>query len=186
MPHSAIDGGVRQRARSLRKAKTIGEQEMWDYLRSFRRYGARFRREAPIGRCVVDFAWLSARLVIEVDGASHDLPGRAERDQERDAFLISQGFKVIRIRDADVIGNAQDSFVVIEEAIRPHLKSPLLPSAEPDIGDPTPTPPHKGEGKALGRRARTGTASSSAEPGTGDPSPTPPHKGKGDVQAHRA
>jgi very-short-patch-repair endonuclease len=83
---------------------------------------------------VVDFAWLSARIVIEVDGASHDLPGRAERDADRDAFLREQAFQIIRVRDSDVIGNRRSAFAPIEEALRRRLKAPPL------------TPPHKGEG----------------------------------------
>jgi very-short-patch-repair endonuclease len=107
---------------------------MRDYLRSLRPYGAHFRREAPIGPYVVDFAWLSARIVVEVDGASHDLPGRAEQDAAKDRFLTSQGFVVCRVRDADVIGNVDSAFSPVEEAVRHYLKTP------------PPAPPHEGEG----------------------------------------
>jgi very-short-patch-repair endonuclease len=75
-------------------------------------------------------------LVIEVDGASHDLSGRSERDGERDIFLHSQGFRVIRVRDADVIANSAKAFAIIEEAVRPFLSPP-------------PLTPHKGEGNPL-------------------------------------
>jgi very-short-patch-repair endonuclease len=122
------------RARKLRKSKTRGEKALQEYLRSFRPLGARFRRETPIGPYVVDFAWLSARIVVEVDGASHDLPGRSEQDAEHDMFLRSRGFRVIRIRDADAIGSSAAAFAEIEAAIRPYLR------------DPSPTPPSKGEG----------------------------------------
>ena len=138
MPHSNIELRVRQRARRLRKKRTLGEKAVQEYLRALRPFGARFRREAPIGPYIVDFAWLSARIAIEVDGASHDLPGRAERDLERDAFLRSQGFRVIRVRDTDIIGNSADAFARIEEAVRPLLKS---------LGVTPPlAPPHRGEG----------------------------------------
>jgi very-short-patch-repair endonuclease len=136
VPHSNIERRVRERARAIRKDRTLGEKVMQQYLRSLRPYGARFRREAPTGRYVVDFAWLSARIVIEVDGASHDLPGRAEQDAERDRFLKSQGFRVIRLRDGDVIGNSATAFARIEEAVGPLLTPPLAP-------------PHKGEGNQL-------------------------------------
>ena len=106
---------------------------MQEYLRSLRPFGARFRREAPIGPFVVDFAWLSARIVIEVDGASHDLPGRAESDAERDRFLRFRGFHVIRLRDADVIGNRAEAFGLVEAAVRPHLRYPS-PSPSPQGG----------------------------------------------------
>jgi very-short-patch-repair endonuclease len=138
MLHTNIDSRVRERARRLRKNKTLGEKAMQEYPRSLRPFGAHLRREVPIGPFIVDFAWLSARIVIEVDGASHDLPGRSERDGERDIFLHSQGFRVIRLRDADVIANAAKAFAIIEEAVRPHLSPPPL------------TPPHKGEGNRAG------------------------------------
>ena len=134
MPHSNIEPHIRERARTFRKGRTLGERMMQEYLRGLRPHGARFRREAPIGPYIVDFAWLSARIVVEVDGASHDLPGRAQRDLERDLFLRSHGFRVIRVRDADIIGNSASAFAQIEDAVRPRLRAPPL------------APPHKGEG----------------------------------------
>jgi very-short-patch-repair endonuclease len=106
---------------------------MWEYLRGLRPFGARFRREAPIGPYIADFVWLSARIVIEVDGASHDLPGRSEKDRERNTFLNSRGFRVLRVRDADVIANSAAAFGTVEEAIRPHLSCPS-PSPSPQGG----------------------------------------------------
>jgi len=147
MPRSVIEPQVRQRARELRKAPTRGERAMREYLQSFRPYGARFRREAPIGPYVVDFAWLSARIIIEVDGASHDLPGRAEVDAKRDMFLRSRGFRVIRVRDVDVIANRPAAFEAIEAAIRPCLK---LHSDEAARRDPSPSPSPQGGGESRG------------------------------------
>jgi very-short-patch-repair endonuclease len=122
MPHSNIEPRIRSRARKLRKSRTLGEKAMQQYLRALRPLGAHFRREVPIGPYVVDFAWLSAHLIVEVDGASHRLPGRSEQDAERDRFLRSQGFTVIRVNDADAVANAERAFAAIEEAVRPRLK----------------------------------------------------------------
>lgn len=152
MPHSNIEAKVRIRARKLRKSRTLGEKAMQAYLRSLRPFGAHFRREVQIGPCIVDFAWLSAHLVIEVDGASHQLPGRAEQDAERDAFFRSQGFKVIRVNDADAIANAERAFKAIEEAVKPRLKlRPEKPARNRRRGargeDPSPNPsPQPGGG----------------------------------------
>jgi very-short-patch-repair endonuclease len=79
---------------------------MWKLLRSLRSRGARFRRETPIGQYIADFAWLSAKIVVEVDGDSH-ATGR-QHDQRRDAFLTAQGYRVIRFENPDVI-EAPDS-----------------------------------------------------------------------------
>ena len=133
MPRSVIEPRVRDRARELRRKKTLGEKAMQKYLRAFRPYGARFRREAPIGPYVVDFAWLSAKLVIEVDGATHDLAGAVEHDAAKDSFLKSRGFTVIRVRDGDAIANLPSAYASIEEALRPHLRHPS-PNPSPQGG----------------------------------------------------
>jgi len=145
MPHSDIQPRVRHRARRLRKSRTLGESAMQEYLRALRPLGAHFRREAPIGPYIADFAWLSARILIEVDGASHDLNGRATEDLQRDSFLKSQGFQVIRVRDQGVIANKASAFAAIEDAVRSHLSTP--PPARHREGSGGPPPPHKGEGR---------------------------------------
>ena len=142
MPHSNIQKRTRSRARKLRKSRTLGEKAMQEYLRALRPLGAHFRREAPIGPYVVDFAWLSARIAVEVDGASHRLPGRAGQDTRRDQFLKSQGFTVIRVNDADAVANAERAFAPIEEAVRPYLKSP----------SPNPSPQGGGESRRASRQ----------------------------------
>ena len=140
MHRSVIEPRIRQRSQALRKSRTLGEKAMQEYLRGFRPFGARFRRETPVRPYVVDFAWLSARIVVEVDGASHDMQGRFDHDQAKDAFLVSRGFQVIRVRDADAIANAGWAFALLEEAIRPHLRNP------------SPIPSPQGGGEAEDRR----------------------------------
>jgi very-short-patch-repair endonuclease len=100
---------------------------MWKYLRSFRPLGARFRRQAPIGNYIADFAWLSARLVVEVDGITHDAQKRQTFDQRKDAFLESQGFKVFRVSDNEVIANSAEAFAELDAAIRGSLGTPPPP-----------------------------------------------------------
>ncbi|QLF71078.1 endonuclease domain-containing protein [Peteryoungia desertarenae] len=114
MPHSNIDPKTRNRARSLRRELTKAEREMWDILRQFRQRGARFRRETPIGPYIADFAWLAARLVVEVDGDSHETEAGRKHDVRRDAYLRSQGFKVIRFDNDQVIDNPDYIAVTLE------------------------------------------------------------------------
>jgi very-short-patch-repair endonuclease len=127
---------LRDRARLNRLFSTAGEKEMWQYLRSLRPYGARFRRQAPIGKYIADFAWLSARIVIEIDGATHEQAQARERDGRKDSFLKSQGFEVFRFSGNDVAANSVKAFAKLEAAIRACLDTPPL------------APPHKGEGNA--------------------------------------
>ena len=95
---------------------------MWDILREFRPRGARFRRETPIGPYIADFAWLSARIVIEVDGDSHETDQGRAHDKKRDAFLRAQGFTVIRFDNDQVIDNPDYVFLEIEKRIVHVLK----------------------------------------------------------------
>jgi very-short-patch-repair endonuclease len=83
----------------------VAERKLWEVLRKLK---LNVRRQAPIGRYVVDFVHLRSKLIIEVDGARHDLPDAQFHDAERDAWLNSQGYRVLRIRDADAFGRPHD------------------------------------------------------------------------------
>jgi len=122
MAHSNIDETTRTRARTLRRERTQAEREMWDILRDFRPRGASFRRETPIGPYIADFAWLSARIVVEVDGDSHETDQGRIHDRKRDAFLRAQGFTVIRFDNDQVIDNPDYVFLEIEKRISHVLK----------------------------------------------------------------
>ena len=75
--------------------------------------GFRFRRQVPIGRYVVDFVCIRARLIVELDGGQHTPEG----DARRTAFLESQGFRVIRFWNNDVLENLDGVWTVIETAL---------------------------------------------------------------------
>ena len=76
------------------------EARLWSYLRRRQLAGHRFRRQAQIGPYFVDFVCLAARLVIEVDGPSHD--ERGAQDATRDRWLESRGYRVLRFEADDV------------------------------------------------------------------------------------
>jgi very-short-patch-repair endonuclease len=103
-------------------------------LRELKPFGFHFRRQAPISRYIVDFASFSARIVIEVDGGQHGLPEGLKSDQERDSFLRSQGFNVLRYWNSDIDQNLEGVIGSILTA----SKTPT-PALRAD-------PPHKGEG----------------------------------------
>ncbi|MDI1282329.1 endonuclease domain-containing protein [Brevundimonas sp.] len=110
-------GGV-NRARRLRKAPTFTEARLWKRLRTF---AVRFRRQAPIGPFVVDFACHRAKLVIEVDGGVHTLPEVALRDVERDAWLTGQGYTVLRFTSRQV----EDDIETVLDQVRRASPLPL-------------------------------------------------------------
>jgi very-short-patch-repair endonuclease len=60
------------RARALRRNLTLPEGMLWRELRK-RPSGFKFRRQHPLGNCIVDFYCAAVRLVVEVDGMSHEM-----------------------------------------------------------------------------------------------------------------
>src|SRR5512142_2276136 len=105
MPHAAVSPQRRSRAKSLRQTMTRAETLLWRYLKAHRIEGLGFRRQAPMQRYVADFVCHTARLVIELDGESHDFLSRQRDDAVRDAWFRSQGYKVLRFTNQDVLSN---------------------------------------------------------------------------------
>ena len=101
------------RARSLRRQSTIPERLLWSKLRAGRLSGIKFRRQHPIGPYIADFCCTTAKLVIELDGMSHI--GRAEEDEARSEYLRSQGYRVIRYTNDQVISDLDS---VVEDVAR--------------------------------------------------------------------
>lgn len=89
------------RARRLRQDANAPEQRAWMALRALRRHGWPVRRQHPVGPYFADFAIVSARLVIEIDGAVHRL--RTQRDAVRDQVLRALGWRVLRLSAADAM-----------------------------------------------------------------------------------
>ena len=125
MPHSNIDPKTRLRAKRLRRELTKAEAAMWDMLRDLRPLGARFRRETPIGPYIADFAWLSARIVIEVDGDTHESEHGRRHDLQRDAFMKTHGFTVLRFDNLQVIDAPDYVFSTLQSHLPPSLKKEL-------------------------------------------------------------
>ena len=81
---------VVQRARLGRRRLTSAEARLWSLLRD-RRLRYKFRRQHSIGKFVVDFACPTIRLIIEVDGWSHEAEAQRAFDAERDDYLTARG-----------------------------------------------------------------------------------------------
>jgi very-short-patch-repair endonuclease len=82
---------------------TDAEFELWKHLKN-KQLGVRFRRQSPIGNYIVDFVSFEAKLVIEVDGGQH---AESTKDGSRDKYLKSQGFRVLRFWNNEVLGNIE-------------------------------------------------------------------------------
>jgi very-short-patch-repair endonuclease len=88
-------------ARVLRKSMTDAERKLWRDLRMRQLHGYKFRRQFSLGSYIVDFVCLEARLIIEVDGGQH--ADQKYGDEERDAWLKSQNFHVLRYWNNQVL-----------------------------------------------------------------------------------
>jgi very-short-patch-repair endonuclease len=88
------------RARKLRHDATPPEQLLWSVLRGRRLGGLKFRRQVPIGPYVADFCCQELRLIVELDGMSHD--EKQNRDTTRERWLTAQGFRLVRVTNWDV------------------------------------------------------------------------------------
>jgi len=109
-------------AKTLRKSQTDAEKLLWKHLRAKQMEGLKFRRQQPIGNYVIDFICLEKSLVIEVDGGQH---ADNKKDEERDAWLKSEGFKVLRFWNNEVLTNMKGVLEVIRENCLNH--PPLTP-----------------------------------------------------------
>jgi very-short-patch-repair endonuclease len=83
---------VRARARQLRRPLTQAEQILWQHLRN-RNFGGNFRRQRPIGPFIVDFYCHEVRLVVELDGESHNHAAQAEHDELRTEWFQDRGIE---------------------------------------------------------------------------------------------
>lgn len=90
------------RARELRRRMTPCEARLWHLLRNRALHGLKFRRQHPIGGYVADFCCPEKRLIVELDGSIHSKSDQQEYDRERDSYLRSAGFKILRFSNGEV------------------------------------------------------------------------------------
>ena len=112
--------GLLELARELRKKQTSTEALLWQLLRDRRLLGFKFRQQHQFGHYVTDFYCREAGLAIECDGAVHELHEQWHHDRTRDAYLIGQGVRVLRIPKERILSDTES---VLEE-IAQYLPSP--------------------------------------------------------------
>lgn len=115
-----IDRDILTYARELRQSQTDAEQLIWSLLRR-QSLGAKFRRQHPIGRYIVDFCCIEHRLIIELDGSQHGEEKTVRYDEARTKEFEAQGLRVLRFWNNDVLLQPD----VVMEAIWDALYNPL-------------------------------------------------------------
>ena len=133
MPHAHVSQSRRAKAKSLRRAMTRAETLLWRQLKAHRLAGASFRRQVPMGPYTADFVSHSYRVVIEVDGESHDFVSRQHIDARRDTWFSGRGYRVRRFTSDEVLKNLEGVVLAIAEALQspPSLSLPRKGGGNP-------------------------------------------------------
>ncbi|MEM9938635.1 MAG: DUF559 domain-containing protein [Pseudomonadota bacterium] len=114
------DPNTQARAKALRRQMTKAEIILWSKLKGKQLQGWHFRKQHPVGPFIADFACVRAKLIIEVDGATHSSDLEINYDQKRTAFLNDQGWFVYRIWNTDIYENLNG----VLDGILAHLTPP--------------------------------------------------------------
>ncbi|WP_255452758.1 vitamin B12 dependent-methionine synthase activation domain-containing protein [Aquimarina sp. RZ0] len=116
-------GLLKEYAKKMRNQPTDAESYLWKALSGKKLNGYEFERQHIIGTYIADFICLKENLIVEVDGAIHQLPENKSSDKERTQWLESEGYKVIRFTNEEVIHELD---VVLDKILEELKKTPPL------------------------------------------------------------
>jgi adenine-specific DNA-methyltransferase len=133
IPHhpAKLPDDIRAWAREMRGRMTDADALLWFLLRNRRIAGAKFRRQHPVGRYILDYYCVENKLGIELDGGQHS--EATDYDRHRDDWLRSQGIRMLRVWNNQMLLETEGVMEVIYQAIieeEPNQKAPL-----PQAGD---------------------------------------------------
>lgn len=109
---------LKEKARELRNNSTPGEILLWKKLRNKQFYGYDFHRQKPILNYIVDFYCYQLKLIVEIDGYSHQF--KLEEDKQRDLELSGLGFRILRFSEYEVKNKIDEVLNVLANYIEPH------------------------------------------------------------------
>jgi very-short-patch-repair endonuclease len=120
------EGRARRFAKQLRRRLTDAEVILWSRLRYWP--GAKFRRQHPVGIYIADFACVAARLIVEVDGATHSSDAEVAHDLTRTKYLEQRGWRVFRVTNHEIYKSLDDTLSAIARLLPPPpLRGPPPP-----------------------------------------------------------
>jgi very-short-patch-repair endonuclease len=108
---------MRRFAREQRANAVQAESLIWAAVRNRRCEGAKFQRQVALGSFLVDFICFKRRLVVEVDGPSHESEEQKAADSARDVWRCGHGFRVLRLPNELVIGATELAVARIRAAL---------------------------------------------------------------------
>jgi very-short-patch-repair endonuclease len=112
---------IKPLAREMRRKPTMAERKLWKRIRRKQVLGVKFRRQMAIDHFIVDFCCPSIRLIIEIDGPTHD--DTEEADALRQARLESLGFEVKRFTNRDVLSNIEGVLESVYDVVGRKIRS---------------------------------------------------------------
>ena len=104
-------------ARQLRKESTLSEVLLWNELKGRKMHNYQFMRQKPISNFIVDFLCARLKLIIEIDGSSHDHKDAQRKDEKRQNELESMGLYFLRFDDLEVKKDMSNVLRTIENYI---------------------------------------------------------------------
>ena len=122
-------------AKELRKNMTPWEKKLW--YRFLRNYPIRFQRQKAIDNFIADFYCAKAKLIIELDGKQHYIPGNFEKDVLRTYKLQNMDLTVIRISNFKICSDFENVCRYIDAEVKkslPQSASLTAPSSEGAVG----------------------------------------------------
>jgi very-short-patch-repair endonuclease len=122
----------------MRREQTPAERRLWQGLRNHQLGDLKFRRQVPLGHFIADFYCPTAKLVVELDGVSHI---DSQTDGARDAWMLSQGLRVLRFSNHEVLSNPEGVLLAMKQAALSAMPAQLQPP-------PPPNPLPQGEGES--------------------------------------
>ncbi len=130
------DSLLQVRARDLRSRLTPAEQILWRELRGRRFAGVKFRRQYTYGPYILDFCCVELRVVVELDGETH--VGKTAADDQRQAWLESQGWQVVHFYNHEVYESLEEVLDTLHRILDTRsagAKNPLTPPPLPQGGE---------------------------------------------------
>jgi very-short-patch-repair endonuclease len=121
------------KARALRANATPSERKLWRHLSASQLNGYKFSRQIPIGPFICDFVCRMTKLVVEIDGHSHD--NATEYDTKRTEYLHGQGYHVIRFTNEEVSADLEGVLINISQTL---AALPTLSPSRKREGDVSP------------------------------------------------
>ena len=125
MNHFHYNKKLRNFASSQRKNMTKSEACLWKYVLMGRQMkGYQFRRQRPISNYIADFVCLPLKLIVEVDGFTHENQEALHRDITRDDELKKLGFTTLRFSSWEVLNQIADVSTIIADWIDKNAEVP--------------------------------------------------------------